>query len=255
MGKIRLTKEQFIERAIQKHGYKYDYSLVEYTNIHNKVKIICPIHGVFEQIAKDHLFGKGCKRCAVDATKKLLYGVGINDVNDYRNYGKSFNTWKCILGRCYVRRKQSIAYEGCTVCEEWKVFSVFNKWYKEHYIDGYQIDKDLLIKGNKVYSPSTCCFIPQRINCLLTNRRLHRGKSPIGVNYNLSKKKYIAQISKNKGMQLYIGHFNNEYDAFIAYKKAKEDYMKEVAEEYYSNNKISKQVYDALINYKIEITD
>ena len=64
----RLTTEQFIKRAKLVHGNKYDYTLVEYKNTATKVKIICPVHGIFEQRPNDHLNGKGCSKCS----KKLV---------------------------------------------------------------------------------------------------------------------------------------------------------------------------------------
>lgn len=61
--KIRLTKEQFIEKATQKHGNKYDYSLVEYVDTNTEVTIICPIHGPFKQTPYCHLQGANCQKC------------------------------------------------------------------------------------------------------------------------------------------------------------------------------------------------
>jgi hypothetical protein len=62
----KLTQEKFIEKAILKHEGKYNYSLVEYTKANNKVKILCPKHGVFEQQPNNHLFGQGCIWCMGD---------------------------------------------------------------------------------------------------------------------------------------------------------------------------------------------
>ena len=63
-NRSRKTKEDFIKKAIEIHGYKYDYSLVEYKNRESKVRIICPVHGVFEQSPHDHLSKRGCPKCA-----------------------------------------------------------------------------------------------------------------------------------------------------------------------------------------------
>ena len=59
----RLTKEEFIEKARQVHGDKYDYSKVEYKNNKTKICIVCPIHGEFWQRPNDHLNGRGCDKC------------------------------------------------------------------------------------------------------------------------------------------------------------------------------------------------
>lgn len=61
------TTEQFIIQAKSIHGDRYDYSLVEYTNNYTKIKIICPIHGSFEQIPNHHLNTSGCKVCSDEA--------------------------------------------------------------------------------------------------------------------------------------------------------------------------------------------
>ena len=65
-----MTREQFIEKAKKVHGNKYDYSLVDYNGSYNKIRIICPKHGVFEQSAYTHLQGNGCPRCAIERIKE-----------------------------------------------------------------------------------------------------------------------------------------------------------------------------------------
>lgn len=255
MGKQRLTQEEFILRAKEKHGDKYDYSKVVYNNVHEKVLIVCPIHKEFMQIAKDHLSGKGCRQCAIDSHRTLLYNFGINDVKNQREYGAIFTIWKNMIKRCYDEKHRdiNIAYKDCKVCDEWRLFSNFYLWAKDEYRSDLDLDKDILVKGNKIYSPETCVFLPKRINRLLTNRKNHRGKCLIGV-YKKDNK-FIAQISKNGKAQEFIGNFKTEEEAFNSYKKAKEDYIKEIATEYYNNNLISEQVYNALFNYQIDRED
>ena len=68
-GSKKLTTEEFIKRAREVHGDKYDYSLVVYTHSHKKVTIICPIHGPFEQSAANHLRGRGCAKCGITVTR------------------------------------------------------------------------------------------------------------------------------------------------------------------------------------------
>jgi len=64
--------DNFIQRAKEKHGNKFDYSKVEYKSRLEKVIIICSVHGEFEQVAKDHLSGRGCLKCARDKQKKWI---------------------------------------------------------------------------------------------------------------------------------------------------------------------------------------
>ena len=168
-----------------------------------------------------------------------------------------------MLQRCYddKHREKYIAYSDCSVCDEWLLFSNFLKWFLEtenSTIYRYNLDKDILVKNNRVYSPQTCCFVPNEINVLFTKRRLHRGRFPIGVRKATKSKNFEASISlqttegkKNK----YLGTFATPEEAFYAYKEAKETYIKEVATKYYNDGKIAKNVYEALMNYKVEITD
>jgi len=67
----KLTTDEFISKAKEKHSNKYDYSLVDYINSTTKVKIICPEHGVFEQTPNYHLRGYGCIKCCKRHGRKI----------------------------------------------------------------------------------------------------------------------------------------------------------------------------------------
>lgn len=251
----KLTTEEFIRKAREVHGDKYDYSKVEYVNSQTKVCIICPIHGEFWQRPNAHLRGQGCKKCA----NGLVYGKGLNDssefVNNDRIIKQSYGTWHHMLRRCYNPDEKMVSYEGCSVCEEWLLFSNFEKWFDENYVEGYQLDKDIVGgKGNKIYSPRTCCFVPQEINLLLVNRKNHRGEFPVGVCRQSRSDNFMVRLFEN-GKGKYVGTYNSKEDAFAAYKQAKESHIKEVAQKYYNDGKITKRVYDALVKYEVEITD
>ena len=112
--------------------------------------------------------------------------------------------------------------------------------------EGFHLDKDILIKGNKIYSFKTCCFVPVEINSLLTKTNSKRGNLPIGV--SKSGNKYKARLNSNL-----LGTFDTSKEAFKVYKVAKEKHIKEVAEIWKSQ--ITKQVYKALLKYKVEIID
>lgn len=247
MGK-RKTTYQFIVEARKVHGDKYDYSKVEYINAYTKVCIICPIHGEFWQIPTDHLNGCGCTMCL-----RISNGVGVCDIKNV--YGlQSLNQWHKMFHRCYNIKYQEKhpSYIGCQVCDEWHLFSNFKKWHDEHYIKGYDLDKDILVKNNKVYSPNTCCFVPHEINTFLTRRQNQRGDYPIGV-YKCGDK-YHSHFCKHQ-QRIYLGSFNTPQEAFYAYKNAKERYIQEIAEKYFHEGKITKKVYNALMNYTVEMND
>lgn len=253
MGAPRRTLESFIRDSNAIHNNKFDYSLVEWRNTHTHVLVTCPIHGPFSVTPHNHLAGWGCPICKIENSKKLVYGVGIADVNYAR--GTTFHSvWKGMLERCYSPRlhEKEPTYFGCSVCPEWLYLSNFKEWFDENYIKGYQLDKDILTKGNKIYSPDTCCFVPREMNSLLIRNQSRRGSYPIGVHRKGSV--YIAQINRCNE-RICIGRFDTPESAFHAYKKAKEQYVKELAEKYYKEGKITERVYRALLAYEVEITD
>ena len=258
MPQKKLTTEEFIEKARKIHGDRYDYSLVVYGKDNNEpVQIICKKHGPFWQTPRSHLDGKNCWRCRADLHKRVLYGIAINDVDE--SVGKSggwYYPWSDMLERCYDKEfhKKNPSYVGCLVCDEWLMASGFKKWYDEHYIEGYSMDKDILNKGNKLYSPDTCVFVPHRINTLILNGKMRRGNLPIGVSRSSDKKRYVAGFHLD-GKRKHIGTYDTPEEAFFAYKSAREAYIKEVAVDYFNRGLISDVVRDALFRYEVEITD
>lgn len=253
----RATKEEFIEKARKIHGSKYDYSEVEYQGNKVHVKINCPEHGPFWQRPDSHAArGQGCPFCALEKSKSPCHGIGINDIICDRN-SPAYLHWVGILKRCYPNLADKRAgrykgYEDCEVCEEWKLFSNFKYWFDNNYIKGYHIDKDILFPGNRVYSPFTCIFVPPRINELFTrDHQKSYGRCCKGVIYDEKKRKYTAQLSRSDRTSRHIGSYDTEDEAFVAYKNAKETYIKEIADEYYSKDLISELLYKAMYNYKI----
>ena len=195
-----------------------------------------------------------------------VFGVGIKGleptVDENGEVLDSYNCWIGMLKRCYSAKYQEKrpTYKGCSVCDEWLYYSNFKNWYNENYyeIDNKtsQLDKDVLIKGNKVYSPETCVFVPNFINTLFIKSQKSRGKFPIGVCYHKASKKYQAGLSvfKNgKSTFKAIGCFNTVNEAFEAYKKAKEDYIKEVADNY--KDEIPVELYKSMYAYEVSIDD
>ena len=191
-----------------------------------------------------------------------VYGVGIlgtkylASINGVQT--KEYKLWCCMLVRCYSNtyKKKYPTYEGCEVSDNFKSYEYFYEWCHEQIgfgNEGWQLDKDLLTKGNKVYSETTCVFLPNEINSLLTKREALRGEHLIGVCWCKRDKVFRAQVNKNKGKQKNLGSFNTELEAFNAYKQAKESFVKEQAEKYKSQ--IDPRAYEALMNYTVEITD
>lgn len=250
----RGTKDLFISDSIKKHGNKYDYSEVVYVNNRTKVKITCPIHGVFYITPMSHLSGIGCKCCSKDAKKDLIFGFGVNDTYE-KSRSKAFSKWYNMLRRCYDIKylESKPTYNSAFVCDEWKYFSNFKKWFDANYIEGYHLDKDILYKGNKMYSPETCCFVPSEINAILTKSDSQRNELPIGVKKTRGKR-YEARLSIYKGY-VYLGTFDTPEEAFNAYKIGKEKWIKLTAENHFNNGSITEKTYNALLNYEVSITD
>ena len=170
--------------------------------------------------------------------------------------------WYSMLERCYNDgfKNKRPTYEGCEVSNNFKSYEYFYEWCNEQIgFDNdsngnpFQLDKDLLVKGNKVYSESTCVFIPREINQLLIKCTASRGKHLIGVCWSKTANAFVARVSRNKGCSEHLGVFNTELEAFNAYKVAKETFVKEQAEKYKSQ--IDPRAYNALMNYTVDITD
>ena len=176
---------------------------------------------------------------------------------------RAYNLWICMLARCYDKAAKKIlpTYEGVEVCKEWLCFKIFSEWCNSHPFfkakdsrgKSYELDKDILVKGSKIYSPETCCFVPHRINTLLLSSNGNRGEYPLGVTWSKTNKKFTCRVKTGNGKAKYLGYFNSSEDAFLAYKKAKESLIKDVAREW--KGRISDNVYQALLNYEIKITD
>ena len=238
-----------------------DFKIVEYNNATN-VEIQFLKTGFETTVQLGHIKSGKVK----DPCVPSVYGVGVlgtkypSKVNGIIT--KEYKLWMDMLRRCYSDgfKKKQPTYEGCEVSENFKSYEHFYEWCHKQIgfgVEGngnpFQLDKDLLVKGNKVYSEDTCVFIPREINLLLVKREALRGEHLIGVSWDKRDKAFKAQVSKNKGESEYLGYFKTELEAFKAYKKAKEAIVKEQAEKW--KGRIDLRAYEALMNYQVEITD
>lgn len=243
-----LTQSDFIERANIVHNNKYKYLNVKYENSKSKVEIVCPTHGVFLQSPIDHLNGHGCPKCKSDNLKKQIYGFGINDLGITVVKNQSYKFWRGIIKRCYDKNYQSRqpTYIGCTVCDEWKYLSSFKEWFDANYVNGWQLDKDILVKGNKVYSPSTCCFVPREINTIFSPNAYTKSNH-VGVVCD-NGKQWRARIGINKKL-VYSKHFNTKGEAIIEYIRMKKERAIFLANKY--KKSLSTKVYLAICKYDL----
>lgn len=247
--------KQIYENKIMTSNSSGDFIILEYIDSYN---VIIKFLQTGTIITAE--LGNLKKGSVKDPYYPSVYNTGYFGVGQYSSRDKNgkqtrcYKIWKEMIGRCYcpkVSEYNNYGGNGVTVCKEWLNFQNFADWYYNNcYNESFVIDKDFLVKGNKIYSPNYCCFIPKEINTAITWRFQCRGNTPIGV--RIKNNKIIAQINyMNK--KKHIGTFSTIEEAFRAYKKEKETCLKEYANKY--KNILPKQVYNAIYNYKILITD
>lgn len=195
-----------------------------------------------------------------------IFNVGIIGNKYERNvdgrHTKEYNTWIHMLERCFdskCKEKQP-TYKNVDCCDEWLLFENFYEWLhsqdnfdKWYYNNGWHIDKDILVKGNKIYSPNTCVLVPPRINCLFVKNNIRRGDLPIGVSYHKLSDSYNASL--NYDSEVKSKYFPTVEMAFNYYKTEKEKIIKQAAQEEYDQGNITKECYEAMLKYEVEITD
>lgn len=202
-------------------------------------------------------------------TKKLVCGMGINDadyvVKKFETIGyadgkqkqkrvwicKYYQTWVAMLERCYSAKLQERCptYRGCSVSNEWLTFSAFKEWMEKQEWEGLQLDKDLLIEGNKLYSADTCVFVTRMVNMFTTDSGAARGELLIGVCWNKEKGRFQSNCSNPFTKKLeHLGYFTCEVEAHEAWLKRKLELAKELAA-----IQTDERVAKALINrYSVE---
>ena len=192
-------------------------------------------------------------------TNNIIHKVGNrgDDKSLIDGNPKIYQVWCAMLQRCYSQHNEYIKrnYKDCEVSSYFRNFPQFLEWWKmksEGMSVDLQLDKDILIKGNRLYSETTCTLVPRDVNMLLIKRDKARGKYPIGVTYCKKAKRYKAQFSKFNVITN-LGLHDSVEEAFYAYKQAKEAYIKEVANKY--KGVIEDRVYEILMNYEVNIDD
>lgn len=196
------------------------------------------------------------------------YGLGIigekySTVDSQGNKTKEYQTWLGMLRRIFEsNEKQDPSYIDCEICDEWLLFSNFYDWI--HSQPNYEkwkntkywaIDKDIIKKGNKIYGPEFCCLVPPYVNSLFIKDEARRGDCVIGVTIS-RRGLYMAQCGDPvTGKNKHLGEYSKEIDAFNAYKKYKENCIRQIAKREFSVGNISQACYDSMMKYEVEITD
>tara|TARA_R110000850_G_scaffold273054_1_gene408794 strand:+ start:392 stop:1042 length:651 start_codon:yes stop_codon:yes gene_type:complete len=181
--------------------------------------------------------------------RKPVFGIGINDanyvvqptINGKRIWCPFYAVWRNMIMRCYSAKFQEKhpTYRGCTVAVEWLTFSNFKIWMEKQDWVGKELDKDILIPGNKEYSPKSCLLVSQTINKLLNENLANRGCLPQGVSFKNSLDKYQSYCGVS-GNKKHLGYFTYISEAEYTYLKFKSSLIKELAnkEEAVSNPKL-----------------
>lgn len=182
---------------------------------------------------------------------KLAYNSGRFPTKIKHVRVPAYEIWRHMVVRCwYTKEAGNKRYSDVFVSDDWLDYS---NYYQDvvnmigYNLDGFVLDKDILSGDVKVYSRETCCFVPHEINVAFTKSDATRGEYLIGVDFHKKTGKFRARHQKH------LGFFDTEMEAYLVYKEAKEKHLKDLAEKY--KEVVDPRAYEALLSYKVEITD
>ena len=190
---------------------------------------------------------------------KIIYGIGINDLEYSVNIGGRghqercpfYLKWKDLIRRCYYDNFKELkkSYLEATTCESWIRASIFKSWMEKQDWEGNHLDKDLLVPGNKIYSPETCVFIPGFLNQAIKPPCTDPHALPVGVKERVSKAGvktyYTAKI--HTGNFIYKSKtFDNIEEAHLNWQNTKLMYFYYNREKYIATNRADLKVLNAL---------
>lgn len=188
---------------------------------------------------------------------RSIQGVGYMGSGKYKSSKKGvltkeykkYATMMC-RGYCEKFKRRNPSYANSSVHPDWHNFQNFAEWINASPFKdlGYILDKDILVEGNKIYSPETCCLVPHEINSLFYKDVGSGGRFSKGVYYEKDRRKYVAKLKTSEKCH-YLGRYETENEAFLAYKAAKECHVKAVAKKWRGG--IDDKVYEALMNWEI----
>ena len=251
LKRMMLVKSRICDGEIYTTNQCGELVIVKYVN--SNIVHVKFLDTGYETITRARQIRKGAVK---DTTLPSVLGKGVVGNKYPTKIGgkqtKEYLLWTNMLRRCYSENfnLKDVYYVGCTVSENFRQYTYFYEWCNSQIgfgVEGFQLDKDLLVKGNRVYSEDTCCLVPAEINTLLT-RYTKESDTCKGVYYNKRMSKFSAHL-----VGKYIGLFTTELEAFQVYKTAKETYIKEVANKW--KDQIDPRVYNTLMNYEVNIDD
>ena len=188
-----------------------------------------------------------------------IHGVGWYEKGEFtacvgKKHNKEYKLWSGMLERCYseVFKELEPTYKKCEASHNFKNYQFFAKWCQSQIgfkNKGWHLDKDILIKGNKLYSEDTCVFVPFEVNLFFVDNKIVRGENPIGIYFYKQTGKYKATCAVN-GKAKHLGFFSTPEEAFSVYKQFKESLCKELATKW--RGQIDNRVYDAMMTWSVE---
>lgn len=259
---MRKTIDRTGERGVNNFGS--EIVIVEYRNVHD-IDVYFPQYDWTAKNKDYSVLKKGNIKCPYERT---IYGIGYIGEGKYKvsengKLTKVYQRWYEMVRRCYDSKyhKKYLTYTNCEVDEKWLNFQNFGTWHDENYykIEGekMELDKDILVKHNKIYSPETCVYVPQTINKLFVKRQNDRGESVIGTSPTQNGKYQVRcnliNPKTGKSKNKYLGVYETQEKAFEVYKYYKERNIKEIGN--YYKEQIPQKLYDALYDYEVEIDD
>jgi hypothetical protein len=177
----------------------------------------------------------------------------ISKSNKRIKLAKAYQVWQGMLGRCYcpiVQIKQP-NIRNLTVHIKWLNYQIFAKWFEENYIEGFDMSQNILIPKSTVYSPETCCFVPNEIRNSLSFVRRQKHNLPMGVMPNNNS--FSAGIHIKGQERTHLGTYSTPQKAFSQYKHAKQLNLQNLAKKH--KDKLPIKTYNALMKFKVKAID
>ena len=260
-GRKTIIKKSNVHKREGETNYNSNGSRMEIIKYINYQNVLVEFKNSYTKRTSYNYFKEGCVRNLYD---KTVWGEGYAGEGPYKmsvnkKHTREYRTWKNILQRVYSDRYQEKypTYKKASITKDWLNFQNYAEWHSNNYYEvgneKMHIDKDILHKGNKTYSPHNCIFVPEKINLLFTKRDSGRGDYPLGVSYCKRDDLYTSYCSNHNGFRKFLGNYNTPEKAFDSYKVYKENLIKKIANKY--KNEIPLQLYEAMMNYVVEIDD
>lgn len=168
---------------------------------------------------------------------------------------KAVETWHSMFKRCYSERVHEgyPTYQKCEVSPLWYNLQNFAKFFLENYRPKWELDKDLLVKGNRTYGPETCVYLPRSINGYIKTNKSRRGNYAIGVSLSYMGDSFEAKCRDFYGKQINLGKYATEEAAFLVYKEFKESIIRQKAFTY--KDELSYEAFSALVKFEVNFDD